>query len=427
MSLALGGLTQAQRRWADRNAHSHKAMMTESTRFWRCTECGHSFNTSQFQAKHGMITCPCCGARLHTCGSTSADEITYFKVMTTHKGWQVNRYYLVHSVFHRNAPVSSQYTEVAQRWMKDGHLFCFECNKAPFWYNNRHPYALSTIPTLKPNVTGYTRTLTMFNMGDEEIYPWKKYSADYRYVKRLIREKDELLLHDYKMEDFTTFETIDKWGNESLINEFLHNDRERVKHHWKSILVARRHGYVDVDYNIYLDYLNDLETLHLDLHSPKYLCPVNLIEEHNRISARARAEREREIAERNRIAEEKRDRERQQEWMDNMAWSLGIVMSNDMFTIKTMQSAKDYKEEGAAMHHCVGGYAYKYGSVILSCRDKQDNRIETIEVSLSDYRIVQSRGVCNKSTEHHDAIIKLVKDQMWKIRSARDAAKSMAM
>lgn len=35
-------------------------------------------------------------------------------------------------------------------------------------------------------------------------------------------------------------------------------------------------------------------------------------------------------------------------------------------------------------------------------------RIETVEVSLKTFHVVQSRGVCNFCTEYHDRIVALV-------------------
>lgn len=42
-------------------------------------------------------------------------------------------------------------------------------------------------------------------------------------------------------------------------------------------------------------------------------------------------------------------------------------------------------------------------------------RIETIEVNLNDYSLVQSRGLCNKSTKYHKRIVKLVEANMDEI------------
>ena len=62
------------------------------------------------------------------------------------------------------------------------------------------------------------------------------------------------------------------------------------------------------------------------------------------------------------------------------------------------------------MHHCVFKCEYyaKKNSVILSAHDKEGNRIETIEFSLMENKVVQSRGVCNKNSVYHDRIVNLV-------------------
>jgi hypothetical protein len=77
-------------------------------------------------------------------------------------------------------------------------------------------------------------------------------------------------------------------------------------------------------------------------------------------------------------------------------------------------------EEGTAMHHCVYqmGYYKKLNSLILSAKDNQGNRIETVEVNTLTFEVVQSRGVCNKNTPHHEEIINLVNSNMNLIRQA---------
>ena len=71
------------------------------------------------------------------------------------------------------------------------------------------------------------------------------------------------------------------------------------------------------------------------------------------------------------------------------------------------------------MHHCVFecGYHKKAKSLILSARI-EGKPIETVEVNLETYKVVQSRGVCNKSTEYHEEIIGLVNANMHLIRAA---------
>ena len=68
-------------------------------------------------------------------------------------------------------------------------------------------------------------------------------------------------------------------------------------------------------------------------------------------------------------------------------------------------------------HHCVftNNYHLREDSLILSaCVDGK--QMETVEVSLSKLKVVQARGVCNKNTEYHDEIIRLVNKNMKQIK-----------
>ena len=72
-------------------------------------------------------------------------------------------------------------------------------------------------------------------------------------------------------------------------------------------------------------------------------------------------------------------------------------------------SVNEYLEESAALHHCcfASEYYLKPNSLCLSARVNGE-RTETVELSLIDFRVMQSRGLCNSNTPYHDRIIRLV-------------------
>ena len=74
------------------------------------------------------------------------------------------------------------------------------------------------------------------------------------------------------------------------------------------------------------------------------------------------------------------------------------------------------------MHHCVftNNYYARPESLILTAQIGEQH-IETIEVSLETFQIVQSRGVCNRPTAYHDRIISLVEQNMEQIRRCASA------
>ena len=69
------------------------------------------------------------------------------------------------------------------------------------------------------------------------------------------------------------------------------------------------------------------------------------------------------------------------------------------------------------MHHCVAtnGYYKRRDSLILSAKDKDGNRLETIEVSLKTMMVVQCFGKFNKTTEWHNDILDVMNKNMNKI------------
>lgn len=97
------------------------------------------------------------------------------------------------------------------------------------------------------------------------------------------------------------------------------------------------------------------------------------------------------------------------------------MISDDDIEISVLDSLEAYREEGNKMKHCVFQCEYyaKTDSVILSAHDHSGNRIETVEFSLSQGKVVQSRGVCNSNTEYHERIIRLVNENAYRFMEAR--------
>jgi hypothetical protein len=98
----------------------------------------------------------------------------------------------------------------------------------------------------------------------------------------------------------------------------------------------------------------------------------------------------------------------------------GICFGNSNIVVTVLQSVADIAVEGQAMHHCVFANEYykKPDSLILSAKTPEGERLETIEVDLKTFQILQSRGVCNQNTPHHNEIINLVNNNMYRIRQA---------
>lgn len=182
---------------------------------------------------------------------------------------------------------------------------------------------------------------------------------------------------------------------------------------WQAIRIALRHGYRwdnPQEISDWCDMLRDLEYLGLDTHNPHYICPAFLADAHQHWTER-----------RHRMEEAKRLEEERAEvlayepiFRENREQFFGMVFRDKKIEIAIIPTAMAIKEEGVAMHHCVGGYYNRPNSLILSAKIN-GKRVETIEVDLTSYELVQSRGLQNKATRYHNRIVKLVNDNMQEI------------
>ena len=206
-------------------------------------------------------------------------------------------------------------------------------------------------------------------------------------------------------------ETLLKVGQYRLMQYFCYREDELTDEVWHAIRIALRHGYHWDDkqeISDWLDMIRDLEFLGLDTRNPHYICPKYLAEAHLPWTAKARLKRflaeEREKI----IAYEPTFKEQRERFFD-------MVLREGNITVQVIPTAMGIAEEGAHMCHCVGGYYNRPNSLILSAR-VDGKRMETVEVGLKSYEVIQSRGVQNKKSSYHEEIVALVESHMKEIK-----------
>lgn len=193
-----------------------------------------------------------------------------------------------------------------------------------------------------------------------------------------------------------------------------------IRHTW-AIKICNRNHYIVKDASMWVDYLELLDYFHLDTHNAHYVCPKNLKVEHDRLLKRKNkleAERRRRMLEKQKQMDiEKRKRDIHK-FMEHIRPFLGMEIKDSDLVIRPLESVTQFYAEGKAMHHCVFANEYyaRPGCLILSARVGGE-RMETLEVSLDTFEIIQSRAVCNGKSEYHDRIIRLMKENMWMIRN----------
>lgn len=210
-----------------------------------------------------------------------------------------------------------------------------------------------------------------------------------------------------------TAETLVKSGQMSVFAHMLRKGDYQIPFR-HALNICNRNHYIVEDASLWFDYLEALSYLGLDTHNAKYVCPPNLVEAHDRIM-----ERKRKVEEK-RDAEEKRKEAEKWEtiYRKEKGKFFGLCFGDDDITVAVIGSVAEMAEEGVMMHHCVysNGYYKKPNSLILSAKDNVGKRIETVEVSLKTFDVVQSRAVCNGVSSYHNRIMELVRNNMNLIR-----------
>lgn len=223
----------------------------------------------------------------------------------------------------------------------------------------------------------------------------------------------QLLLTDHRIE------TMMKAGNRKAVEYFVHNP-SALNLCWNAYKIAARHGYEPKDYELWSDTIRLLDKLGKDIRSVKYICPDHLKLAHDHWLKKV-----------NRMEESRRAKEQMQrakqheaEFYRQKSCFFGITITDNDLEISVLNSLEAYREEGKALKHCVFQCEYfaKTDSIILSAHDHQGHRIETVEFSLTEGRVIQSRGICNTNTEFHNRIIELVNANAHRFMEAKESA-----
>ena len=210
------------------------------------------------------------------------------------------------------------------------------------------------------------------------------------------------------------FETLWKCGQFSLLQALAYelnrdyNNADKMA----AVRITLHHGYKISDGRMWVDMIYLLERAHKDIRNPKFVCPADLKKGHDQALDwyNRYEERQRKISERNKLLE---DQKAIKEYEIARKRFMGMVLSDGKVVIQVLPTVKDVEQEGKAMHHCVftNKYYKRLDSLLLTAK-VNDERVETIEVDLKRYQLVQSRGVCNQNSKYHNEIVSLVNKNM---------------
>ncbi len=397
-SKTLPKLTKEQIQWGYDNVIEHIGRRTEKGVI-TCTKCGHTWQgAGHLVSVLTDCNCPECNAKLkvETTKKRTFEGRYYMTVITAHKGFQVVRTLMIGYYIKIGKQPKYIHSEVMQRWIAPNGKYCtfakLRQTLGTCYYDS---WIFHTPLELRQENDVYNRIYTGVVYPRQKLIPELKRTG---YKKALYGQKPLdlfcVLLSDSRAE------TLIKTGQTKLLKRLLDTDWQRnIDKYWASVRICIRNGYKISDAILWCDYIDFLHFFGKDLRNAKYVCPKDLHTEHDRyMQKKAQADARQELA---------KQLQKEAEYRKAKEKFFGLMFSDELISVRVLESVSEIIQEGKLMHHCVGSYHNKKDSLILSaCIDGK--RIETVEISLSQLRVIQSRGVCNKNTEYHDRIIDLV-------------------
>ena len=392
-----------------------------------CQCCGHREPCDGWLVMSSEVwVCPECGARCEVKDHKTEMKNTAALVSTIEvfKGIQVIRTFEVfRSNYNDGGKTRYGISEVYQIWLLESGreiitTIGYSRNYNYFRWHFEDHYSIGRHSC---GGSGYYYFDDVYNVNDNFIYPMPVISPFFR-MKGIDKDmvnwfrRSNINIPDAfcSLAKDTRMETLLKIGYQALFARFVKADISLGKY-WKSINICHRHGYAIDDAIVWCDHIDMLDELGMDIHNPKYICPEDLRSQHDWLSRRLERKREKEKLERD-IAKAAAADGKYREMREKF---FGLLFRGEHITIVPIRSVSEMAVEGRELHHCVFSMKYyeKKDSLLLSARDNSSRApVETIEVSLDDFRILQSRGRCNQDSPFHTEIVNLVNDNMCEIK-----------
>ena len=414
LSAGLPSITKSQKKYAIQHCFEHIGKKYADGRIV-CTECGHVWKGD------GPLTDTLCGCRCPNCGIKLDVQSTrrrvfrssvYYGVITTCRQYQVIRFFIIKSCKKSGYAAEYDFVEVVQRWISpEGRTVTIARSRCMnFYYYD--------LWNTEANMEIRDRDRYAYHIRPEKFYPYK------RYIPQLLRNGFKGDFH--KISPYDLFvrllsdprcETLLKSGQISMLRYAVGSSCS-LDDYWASIKICIKNAYVIPEGIMWKDYVDALRYLGKDIHNAKFVCPSDLTEAHDQAMAKRLEKRRKERIE----EEKKRILAEEDEYRELKSRFFGLSFTDGTIHVRVLESVREFYEEGKAMHHCVfsNEYYLKPDSLILSAT-MDGKRVETVEVGLKNFEILQSYGVHNTCTEHHKRILSLVKKNMNLIRKRMPA------
>ena len=414
LSSQLPKISDKQSQWAFKKCFDSYATQLRSNLY--CLECGNTWKDETPNWHNEIVGCVCpeCKTELKMFNHNgNCRKTEYFSVLTSKDNFQVQRVVMVHKEMKKKTVAKNYFVEVIQHWIgADGKktTLSLACNGMSMYYD-QWIYGSGLEIRTQSNNSNLRDNLNVFS-----VYPNRKILP--------IIKRNGFKGNFYNLPPFKVFSSLLTKGSISemllktnqieLFKDAVENNLS-IPVAWlvAPIKTCVRNNYIIKDISLWKDYIQLLVYFGKDTSNSKYACPIDLNNEHNKLVEKKRNIQRKMDLEKLRTQIEKA--EVPFNIQKSMFFGLSFISKN--ITIKVIESVREFMEEGDVLNHCLfrNEYYEKEDSLCFSARI-DGKSIETIEVSISKMKILQSRGLLNKPTKFHSKIINLVNENLNSIR-----------
>lgn len=409
ISKTLSSLTENQHKSAVKNIFSKYGTTSHKTFF--CLECSHNWKDAEvFKQAPKHLICPSCQIKIQILSCSSEYQSNaYFTKIDTKDNFQIVRIFFMEKLMKKGTIPMYYTTEVIQHFIGlNGRVtsLAMPTTAITMYYDNWRKsgdmsiMANDFLNSNRGRIEGFytlPRATFLKEITRNGFYGNYYDIAPQNLFSLLMKPQAETLIKANQIDLFKNFNSIES----------------QIKKHWNSIKICIRNNYKIEDATIWLDYMKLLEEFGKDLLSTKYVCPTDLHKAHDKL-----VDKQQKInakIEEQKMLEDLKDKE--VKYKKDKSKFLGMKFTNGTIEIKILQSVYDFYIEGKELKHCVFGENYygKKDKLVFSAT-KDEKRIETIEFSLKQMKIIQARGLQNKASQYNKEIKSLVMDNLYQIQ-----------
>lgn len=415
LSKNLPQVTQQQNELAFAKCFANYAVQSRKSIF--CLECGYDWKTNDTK-KLKKVICERCAKSLVVTDkySNGLKETDYYQIITSADNFQIVRMICMTKTMRKNCNSSYFAHEVMQLFIDEfGKTRTISKNVMGMsqYYDQWIVYSELSLKSKSENRRFYLSP--SYVMPNKKVLPIIKRNG---FKGKFYGIAPQILFKAILSDSIA--ETLLKANQQDMLYYHIRNTSLKpTGTYWNAIKICIRNNYQIKDAKLWIDYIDLLEHFMKDIRSPKYVCPLDLKKAHDKLMAKKVKEIWKNTVEENKKQIDKNQRH----YFKAKKQFLGLVFTEKNISINVIETIKEFLEEGCIHNHCVftNEYYKKQNSLILSAK-VNGVHTETIQVSLENLEILQSRGKGNKATKYNKEIIKLVNKNLPQIRARMKTA-----